>query len=132
MVKKEACKEPSVRRMSGGMKESNMIAIGRTVACSSMELFATTLKDLATFITKKQSRRSLTQKLTLSTSMRIQNTETTSFKSTHEQRSTSLEKVTLIGVTTQGNGNIFRQRWTTNVAIGRAQEWMVTGTEKVP
>jgi hypothetical protein len=41
---------------------------------SPVELFATTIKDLATFITKKQSRRSLTQKLILSTLMKTQNT----------------------------------------------------------
>ena len=55
-----------VTRISSGIKELCIIAIERTAACSSTVLSAITSKDLAMSIVKKQSRKSLTQKLILS------------------------------------------------------------------
>ena len=114
LVKKGACEGPGARRMSDGMRGSNMIALAKTVACSSPVLFATISRDPATFITKKQSRKSLTQKLTLCTLMKTPNTATASFKSTHDQRPTSLEQVTSTGVITRENSIMFHRRWTTD------------------
>lgn len=120
-----------VAKKRDGMTTSNMIATARTAAFNFTQLFATTLRDLVTFIAKKQRPRSRRQLLTFSASMLIKRRATTNYRSTHDRHSTASQKVTSTAVTILERSSMCLRRWIIIVAIARAEELMVIDTEKV-
>jgi hypothetical protein len=77
----------------------NIIVTARTTAFSFTQLSAITLRDLVTFIAKKQRLGSRRQLLTFSALMLIKRRATTNYRSTHDRHFTASQKVTSTAVT---------------------------------